>query len=440
MGAGEDPLTPMAPSEQFDVLAQGAVDVISRAELLEKLGRGGLRAKLGIDPTGTEIHLGFAVVLRKLRQFQDLGHTAVLIIGDFTAQVGDPSGRGSTRVRLAAGAVAENAASYVEQICRILDPDRLEIRRNSEWFDSLDVRGILGLTDATTVAQMLTRNDFRQRYEGGRPISLTEFMYPLFQALDSVMIDADVELGGTDQLFNLHMGRDLQIARGHAAQVVITTPLLVGIDGGSEIQADGSRLPNKMSKSMGNTVGIAESPDQQFGKLMSMPDDVAGDSSPTARIERYLQYATGWGQEQIDTHLAALRSGELHPNAAKRAMARAVCDLYHGPGAGDSAEAEFDRRFAKGGLGEPSEIATFVVSDGLCDDHGRVRLARVIAAAGLAKSAKEAERLIRQGGVRLDGAPVTGTDARPAAELDGVTLNVGKLGWARLSWSERISR
>lgn len=430
---------------QIELLTQGCIDVISRFDLAAKLDaaaagrRGPLRAKLGIDPTGSEIHLGFAVVLRKLRQFQDLGHTAVLIIGDFTARVGDPSGKSTTRERLDAAVVDANAARYVEQICRILDPERLEVRRNSEWLGALDVEGILGLTHATTVAQMLARNDFRQRYESGRPISLTEFMYPLFQGLDSVMIDADVELGGTDQLFNLHMGRDLQSAREQEPQVVLTTPLLVGIDGGTGAGPDGRALPNKMSKSLGNTVGITESPDEQFGKLMSMPDGIPGEPSPTARIEQYLRYATGWDQPTIDSQVDSLRSGALHPNAAKRAIARAVCDLYHGSGAGTAAEAEFDRRFGRQGEGRPSEVATHVIDPALSDDAGRVRLSRVIVAAGLARSAKEAERLVAQGGVRLDAEVTRDAGWYHAASLDGRLLNVGRLGWVRLSWSGQSS-
>ncbi len=435
----------MDTAVQLEILGQGAVDLITSADLAAKLDRaaapGGrpLRAKLGIDPTGSEIHLGFAVVLRKLRQFQDLGHTAVLIIGDFTAQVGDPSGKSKTRERLDADVVAANAERYVEQICRILDPDRLEVRRNSEWLGTLDVGGVLGLTDATTVAQMLTRNDFRQRYETGKPISLTEFMYPLFQGYDSVMIDADVELGGTDQLFNLHMGRDLQLAAGQQPQVVLTTPLLVGIDPGFETHADGSIVPNKMSKSMGNTVGITEPITEMFGKLMSMPDDVPGDANPTARIERYFQYATGWSQSVIDEHTQAVRSKALHPNAAKRLLAATVCDLYHGSGAGAEAEAEFDRRFKRGGSGRPSEIPDVTIDPGLVGVDGTVRLGRVMVAAGLAKSSKEADRLIVQGGVRLDDERVDATSPMPVATLDGRILNVGKLGWARLSWSESNS-
>ncbi len=428
-------------AQQFDFLASGAVDLISATDLRQKLRsvdageRPPLRVKLGIDPTSSEIHLGFAVVLRKLRQFQDLGHTAVLIIGDFTAQVGDPSGKSATRQRLDASEVEANAQSYVRQICQILSPDRLEVRRNSEWLGSLDVHGVLGLTDSSTVAQILARNDFRARYETGKPISLTEFMYPLFQGYDSVMVEADVELGGTDQLFNLHMGRDLQISRGQAAQVVLTTPLLVGIDSGFETQGDGTLLPNKMSKSQANTVGIGESADEQFGKLMSMPDDVPGDPSPTARIERYMRYATGWAPSAIDSSIAGLRGGELHPNIAKRSIARAVCDLYHGSGAGDAAEAEFDSRFAKGGAGRPSEIAEFKIPADLVDGDGRVRMARLVSEAGLAKSAREAERLISQGAVRIDGNALAVNEVRTVQNLDGALLNVGKLGWARLSWS-----
>ena len=387
---------------QVRLLTANAVDVISEAELRKKLDRGApLRVKLGIDPTASDIHLGFAVVLRRLRTFQDLGHLAVLIIGDFTAMVGDPSGKSATRPRLSKDEVDAHAESYVAQIGEILDtsPDRLEVRRNSEWLAKLDMEDVLRLTANVTVARMLERDDFAKRYAGGVPISLMEFLYPLLQGLDSVEVRADVELGGTDQLFNLIMGRHLQERWGQEPQVVLTTPLLVGLDG-----------VQKMSKSLGNYVGIKEPPAEQFGKLMSISDDL---------LEMYTRYTTPWAPDRIDEAVAALRSGAAHPNAAKRAMARAVIDLYHGAGAGDGAEAEFDRVFKAGDA--PSDMPTFdllnpaLISDALLE-------------AKLVSSRREALRLIAQGGVKVDG---------EVRDVDGVLgegehlVQVGKRRWAK---------
>ena len=286
----------------MQLLTAGAVDVIAEQELKDKLARGRpLRVKLGIDPTAADIHLGFAVVLRRLRLFQDLGHVAVLILGDFTAQVGDPSHRSATRPRLSKDEVDGHAQTYLDQVGEILDmaPERLEVRRNSEWLAPLDMEGILRLTSQVTVARMLERDDFAKRYAGGEPISLMEFLYPLLQGTDSVEIRADVELGGTDQLFNLLVGRHLQERAGQEPQIVLTTPLLVGLDG-----------TKKMSKSLGNYVGIDEPPSEQFGKLMSIPDDV---------LPMYMQHATAWDPETVDATTAIL------PMAGCTRMPRSVC-------------------------------------------------------------------------------------------------------------------
>src|SRR6478672_8520462 len=301
--------------EQLRIVRTGAVDLITEADFRRKLGTGrSLRIKLGIDPTASDIHLGFAVVLRKLRQFQELGHTAVLIIGDFTAQVGDPSGKSATRPRLSKEEVEEFAATYVEQARRILLDEPLEIRRNSEWLGAMGIEDVLRLSARTTVARMLERNDFAQRYRDGVPISVMEFLYPLLQGWDSVMVRADVELGGTDQLFNNLVGRTLQEQVGQEGQVVLTTPLLEGLDG-----------VNKMSKSLGNYVGIAEPPAEQFGKLMSLPDEL---------MPRYFLLTTGWHPDRVDEVARALAGGSLRPVEAKRLLARTVVDLYHGDGAG----------------------------------------------------------------------------------------------------------
>src|SRR3954454_4415217 len=261
--------------EQVRILRGGAVDLITEADLRRKLATGRpLRAKLGIDPTASDIHLGFAVVLRKLRQFQELGHVAVLIIGDFTAQVGDPTGKSATRPRLTKEEVDGHAATYIEQVSDILLPERLEIRRNSEWLGDMGIEDVLRLTARTTVARMLERDDFAKRLRDGVPVSVMELLYPLLQGWDSVMVEADVELGGTDQLFNNLVGRQFQEQEGQEGQVVLTTPLLEGTDG-----------VQKMSKSLGNYIGIAEPPGEQFGKLMSIPDDI---------VSRYATYTTGW--------------------------------------------------------------------------------------------------------------------------------------------------
>jgi tyrosyl-tRNA synthetase len=397
---------------QIRELADGAVDLISEADLRARLERGRpLRVKLGIDPTASDIHLGFAVVLRKLRRFQDLGHLAVLILGDFTAQVGDPSGRNKTRPRLSAEEVDRHARTYLEQVTRILDPDRLEVRRNSEWLAPLGIEDILALMSSMTVAQMLERDDFSKRYASGSPVTLTEFLYPLLQGHDSVMVEADVELGGTDQLFNLLVGRHLQAQAGQEPQVVLTTPLLPGISGGA-----------KMSKSLGNYVGIAEAPAEQFGKIMSIPDDL---------LPQYLRYTTGWPAARVADVEGSLEGSPPARAAAKRLLARTVIDLYHGESAGEVAEAEFDRVFKE--KAEPSEIPEFAVPPTIVDDQGLVQLAKLLSAAGLVDSVREGRRKIVEGGVRLDGAVVDDPDLTlEVVGLAGKALQVGKRSWVRV--------
>ena len=406
-GAGERPEV----AEQVRILGSGAVAVVSEADLVRKLERGTpLRVKLGIDPTASDIHLGFAVVLRKLRQFQDLGHTAVLILGDFTAMVGDPSGRSATRPRLSKADVDAHAATYVEQVQRILLPERLEVRRNSEWLGAMGIEDVLRLTARMTVAQMLERDDFAKRYQGGKPISVLEFLYPLLQGWDSVVVEADVELGGTDQLFNNLVGRTLQAQEGQEAQVVLTTPLLEGLDG---IQ--------KMSKSLDNCIGIAEPPAEQFGKVMSLPDELMG---------RYFTLTTGWHPDRVGEVTGGLADGSLAPVDAKRLLARTVVDLYHGDGAGTAAEAEFDKVFKAHAA--PTDIPDHVLDASEARD-GRIALANVLRQAGLAASNKEARRLITQGGVRRDGAVETDPETTlTPAELDGATLQVGRRRWVHI--------
>jgi tyrosyl-tRNA synthetase len=400
--------------DQLRVLRAGTVDCITEEELRDRLAAGRpLRVKLGLDPTASDIHLGSAVVLRKLRQFQDLGHVAVLIIGDFTARVGDPSGRSTVRPPLSAEEIEAHAATYVEQATRILvrDRDRLEIRYNSEWLAGMDMADALRLTSRVTVARLLERNDFAARYEAGAPISLMELLYPLLQGWDSVMVEADVELGGTDQLFNNLMGRHLQEQVDDAPQVVLTTPLLEGIGGGE-----------KMSKSLGNYVGITEPPEEQFGKLMRIPDEL---------MPAYFELTTGWDPDRVAVVLAEVGNAEAADRARlKRLLARAVVDLYHGQGAGARAEAEFDRVFKDHAA--PSDVEELVIpSEELRD--GRIEVARLLALGGLVASNREGRRKIAEGGVYLDDERVTDPSlALTPAELDGRLLRLGRRSWIRI--------
>jgi len=401
-------------AESLRLLRAGTVDCITEDELRDKLASGRpLRVKLGLDPTASDIHLGSAVVLRKLRQFQELGHVAVLIIGDFTARVGDPSGRTATRPPLSGDEIDAHAMTYVEQARHILlpDEDRLQVRRNSEWLAPMDMADVLRLTSRVTVARLLERNDFSARYEAGEPISLMELLYPLLQGWDSVMIDADVELGGTDQLFNILMGRHLQEQVGKAPQVVLTTPLLVGIGGGE-----------KMSKSLGNHVGITEPPDQQFGKLMRIPDEV---------MPEYFELATGWSPGRVAEAIAELERAQPSDRARlKRQLAQTVADLYHGEGAGAGAEAEFDRVFKAHAA--PTKVPEYVIPPEELRD-GRIEVARLLTLAGLAASNREGRRKIQEGGVYLDDERVTepGLEVAPS-EVDGRLLRLGRRSWMRI--------
>jgi tyrosyl-tRNA synthetase len=396
--------------EQLRILTAGTVDCISEPELRAKLESGRpLRVKLGIDPTASDIHLGFTVVLRKLRQFQDLGHVAVLIIGDFTARVGDPSGRSATRPPLTEEQVEAHAASYVDQVGAILDftPGRIEVVRNSSWLAPLDMADVLRLTARTTVARIMERDDFSTRFAEGSPIALSELLYPLLQGTDSVEVRADVELGGTDQLFNILMGRHLQGAAGQDPQVVLTTPLLEGLDG-----------VQKMSKSLGNYVGITQPPEEQFGRLMSLPD---------ALMPRYFQLTTGWLPEQVESTLEDLRTGALSPVAGKRLLARTVVDLYHGEGAGERAEAEFDRVFKEGAV--PSDVPEREVAG----TDLPTPWFRLLPLLGLAGSNKDARRKVEQGAVRLDQEKVADPEEEVTAEaVDGHLVSVGKRAWAKV--------
>jgi len=379
--------------------------------LEEKLALGRpLRVKLGLDPTAPTVTLGWAVVLRKLRQFQDAGHKAVLIVGDFTTRVGDPSGRSVTRPRLTKDEVDAFAESVLLQFGRIVDMEHVELRRNSEWLEPLDMEAVLRLAGSTTVARMLERDDFAKRHAEQRPISLIEFIYPLLQGYDSVAVKADVELGGTDQLFNLLMGRELQREFGQLPQLALTTPLLEGIDG-----------VQKMSQSLGNYVGIEDPPDEMFGKLMSIPDQL---------IVRYLRLCTDLPPAEIDDVDSGLASGDRLPHAEKRRLAREVVDLYHGKGEGAAADDRFVRVHRNHEI--PDEVPTAVIPDGAVRG-GRIWLPRLLVEAGLAASNGEARRAVEQGAVKLDGDPLTDPGAELRTdELDGKVLQVGRRRFARL--------
>jgi tyrosyl-tRNA synthetase len=398
--------------EQLRILRAGTVDCITEDELRERLAAGQpLRVKLGLDPSRPDIHIGHAVVLRKLRQFQDLGHVAVLIVGDFTALVGDPSGRSATRPALSKAEADANAATYFEQAQRILLPDRLEIRHNSEWLGEMGIDDVLRLAARSTVARMLERDDFAKRYASGSPISVMELLYPLLQGWDSVVVRADVELGGTDQLFNLLAARGIQEHESQGAQVVLTTPLLVGISGGE-----------KMSKSLDNYVGVTEPAGEQFGKLMRIPDEL---------MPEYFALTTGWHPDRVDYVLAELGRAEASDRARlKRLLARTVVDLYHGEGAGARAEAEFDRKFKEHAA--PSEVDELVIPPAELRE-GRIEVAKLLALAGFVTSNREGRRKISEGGVYLDDERVTDPSLTVIPEdADGRNLRLGRRFWVKI--------
>ncbi len=400
-------------NQQLDVITARAVDLVSREELRRKLecaqaAHRPLRVKYGADPSAPDIHLGHVVGLNKLREFQDLGHTVVFIIGDFTGMIGDPSGRSDTRPPLSRAQVQANARSYQEQVFKILDPQRTEVRFNSEWCAPLKFEDILRLTAKITVAHMLAREDFQKRLQANFPVSLVELLYPLVQGYDSVMIDADIEIGGTDQLFNLLVGRDLQKAFGKEPQAVMTLPLLEGLDG-----------TRKMSKSLGNYVGVTEPPGEMYGKLMSIPDQL---------MWRYFELVLCRPASEIAARRQSLEQGALHPRALKDELAQAVVSRFHGTAAAAAAAGEFKRIFTERQL--PNEIPEAVIPAGQFKDN-RIWIVALIVAAGLAESNGAARRLVQQGAVRLGDAKIT--DHQAAVECpNGSVLQVGKRGFARI--------
>lgn len=398
-------------THQIPIFASGQAHIVPLAGLTEKLEKGTpLRIKFGVDPTAPDIHLGHAVPLRKLRQLQELGHQAVLIIGDGTAHIGDPSGRNSTRPPLTSEQIAENAQTYVSQAFKILDRERTELVWNGSWLTPLALEDLLHLMSHFTVARILERDDFARRYHSEQSISLHEFLYPVMQAYDSVVVKADMEIGGNDQLFNLLAGRELMEKLGMEPQICLTLPLLEGTDG--EL---------KMSKSYGNYISITEEPAEMFGKAMSIPD---------ALMPRYYQLTSSFSLAEIEQTLAALADGSLHPNRAKRALAANIVTQYWGEEAAAQAEEGFDRVFKQHGL--PEEIPCYE-GQVSADADGQVYLPSLLAETGLAASASEGRRLIDNGGVKIGGRAQAPKHYEAAAEaLAGAVLQVGKRRYIRL--------
>ncbi|MCY3544564.1 MAG: tyrosine--tRNA ligase [Chloroflexi bacterium] len=389
------------------VLKRGVHDIIVESEFVERLQGGRpLRLKMGFDPSATDIHLGHAVGLRKLRQLQDLGHKVVLIVGDWTAQIGDPSGRSATRPMLTAEQVRENAATYMAQFFKIVDRDRTETRWQSEWFGEFSLTDVIGLTSRFTVAQFLARDDFANRFKANQPIAITELLYPLLQAYDSVAIESDVEFGGTDQMFNLLVGRDLQGMVGQTPQQCFLMPLLPGTDG-----------VQKMSKSLGNYIGIDEPPDEIYGKTMSLPDD---------QILPYSEYLTDIAEDEISEMRTALDAGSVNPMELKKRLARELVAQFHDADAATNAEHNFERTVQGGQM--PDDMPEFALPTP--DALAGMRLSRLLVDAGLANSAGEARRLISQGAVQIDGERVSEDTA--SVLTVGSVLRVGRRRYVRV--------
>ncbi|MBI2266048.1 MAG: tyrosine--tRNA ligase [Armatimonadetes bacterium] len=394
----------------LEVIRRGTAEIISEENLKEKLERSlgsgkPLCIKLGIDPTAPDVHLGFAVVLRKLRQFQDLGHEVVIVIGDFTARIGDPTGRSETRKVLSPAEILENAKTYQEQFRKILDPSKTRITSNSEWLAKLNLGDLIELTSKYTVARMIERDDFQTRYRGGQPIGIHEFLYPLMQGYDSVALRADVELGGTDQKFNILVGRDLQREYGQEPQVALLMPILEGTDG-----------VQKMSKSYGNYVGIREDPENMFGKLMSIPDTL---------ICRYFELCTDVPLPEIREMERQIEEGATNPRDHKMRLAREIITIYHSQAQAEKAQEAFGLKYGQKGLESKAIIARplRIAPEELRD--GRIWIAALVTRAGAAGSRREAQRLVSQGAVVLDGRKVTAYNEDVSLGA-GMILEVGK--------------
>ena len=370
------------PEEQLKIIKRGVVEILIEDELLQKLERSfktntPLRIKAGFDPTAPDIHLGHTVLLEKMRQFQDLGHEVIFIIGDFTGMIGDPTGRSEIRKPLTRDEVLRNAETYKNQAFKVLDPEKTKVVFNSEWMGKMTATDLIHLASKHTVARMMEREDFKKRYANEQPIGIHEFIYPLIQGYDSVVLEADIELGGTDQRFNMLIGRELQKEHGQEQQVVIMMPLLEGLDG-----------VNKMSKSLGNYIGITDSPKEMFGKIMSISDDL---------MLRYYELLSHISIDELNGLKEGLRNNSVHPMESKKSLATEIVERYHGRETAIKAKEEFENIFKKKGL--PDEIPVFRL-DG---DAGEIWLPGLMKNAGLVKSTGEGMRLMKQGGVSLDG-------------------------------------
>lgn len=397
-------------NEQMEIIKRGAVEIIPEEELIKKLEKSKaagkpLNIKLGCDPTRPDLHLGHSVVLRKLAQFQKLGHQVILIIGDFTGMIGDPSGRNSTRPPLTLQEARDNANSYIEQASKILHKEKTKIVFNSEWLGKMTFEDVIKLSSKYTVARMLERDDFTKRFKGGIPISMHEILYPLAQAMDSVAIESDVELGGTDQKFNLLVGRDIQREHGVEPQVILTMPLLVGTDG-----------VEKMSKSYDNYIGISDSPKDIYGKTLSIPDEL---------IYTYFELATDVSNEELKNIKDYLSNKENNPRDMKRSLARKLVEMYHGSEAAKNAEEEFDNIFINKGL--PDDIPEFKINS---STEG-INIIDLLLAVNFAPSKGEARRLIQQGGVSIDGEKISDISAAVIIKSEKI-LKVGKRKFIKL--------
>jgi len=397
----------MTPDEQLDYLAKGAVDLIDRKDLRTKLARGKpLTVKVGFDPTAPDIHLGHTVVMRKMKHFQQLGHRVIFLIGDFTGMIGDPTGKKATRPPLTPEQISANAETYKQQVFKILDPVATEVRFNSEWLSPLGAEGMIKLAAKYTLARMLERDDFRKRFDAHQPIAIHELLYPLAQAYDSVALKADVEMGGTDQLFNLLVGRDLMREYGLEPQVVLTMPLLEGLDG-----------VEKMSKSLGNYIGITEAPDQIFGKVMSISDEL---------MWKYYVLCTDLTPAQIEEVKRT-----AHPMEAKRQLAKLIIAGFYSEGDGEEAEREFARVFSE------RQAPTEIDEVSLPSTEAPQFVTKVIVSAGLAPTNKEAQRLVAQGGVLIDDQKIDDPRATvDAARGKSYLLKVGKRRFARVTFKD----
>ena len=407
--APEPLAVPEALREEWDILTAGVVDLLPEKEFLERLveshkEKRPIRIKLGCDPSAPDLHVGHMIVINKLRQFQQLGHQVIFIVGDFTARIGDPTGKSETRKALSVEETNANAETYLDQLFKILDPEKTEVVRNSEWFDSMTMNDVIKLASRHTVARMLERDDFAKRYAEGRAIHIHEFLYPLVQGYDSIMVKSDIELGGTDQKFNLLVGRELMHGEGMRGQCVMTMPLLVGLDG-----------VQKMSKSLGNAIGITEEPKEIYGKAMSVPDKL---------MHEYFLLVLAYPPGEVDALLESVEKGDVHPRELKARMARELVERYYSAEEAGEAEAQFNRVHRE--REAPEEIETVELQT----DALSLRLTEALVKAGVAESKAQAKRLIQQGGVKVDEKKAASIDAELTS--GEYLLQVGKRHFRRI--------